>query len=564
MASSLQDAIKQHHQGHLEQAAQHYKSLLADAPSNVEILHLLAIVYGQLQQVETAELYIKKALLIAPEMPSLYNSYANIAKYKGDTAEAELLYARAIALAEYNPASHYNLGLIYSKSQRHTLAEQHLCTALEQKPDYIEAYEVLIRQYHYQQQFDQANTWLNQAQAAFPDHPPFIKLAAQQAHYQHKPLEAIALYEQYITLVDNDYDAHHHLAAAYLTQDNIQEATRHNLAALDHHPQHEETHHNLAVIYLTQNKLDLALKHWLLALSISQNIDYLYNVGVVYNYKGQYTDALQYFEQCLQLEAEHYNSIVNIAVIYLKKHMPPEARFYFKKALAIKPDDEQNRYLVAALDNQQADFEQSPSSYVAELFDQYANTFDSHLTKVLRYQAPDIFYTCLQRHIDIEQGDHYDALDIGCGTGLMAEKIHPYCRTLIGVDLSAKMIEQAKKKGVYTACVQADIVAYTKQTDQRFDLITAADVFPYYGNLAIVLSAVYDVLRPGGTLIYSVETHTEKAPYRLNTNGRFQHNKDYAINSASEAGYQIIATDTTSTRQEGPIAIDCLTLLLQK
>jgi predicted TPR repeat methyltransferase len=564
MADSLQDAIKQHQQGHLEQAAQHYKERLATHPNDSEVLHLLAIVYGQLQQLEVAEVYIKKALLLAPEMPSFYNSYANIAKYKGDMDLAKSLYARAIELSAYNPASHYNLGLIYNKSAHYTLAEQHLCTALQQKPDYLEAYEVLIRQYQQQQQFDQAAGIINQAQAALPDQVIFIKLAAQQAHYQHQMLEAIALYEQYIAQVDNDYDAHHHLAAAYLTQDNIQAATQHNLAALDLHPQHEETHHNLAVIYLTQNKLDLALKHWLLALSIRQHSDYLYNIGVVYNYKGQYTDALQYFEQCLQLEAEHYNSIVNIAIIYLKKQMPPEARFYFKKALAIKPDDEQNRYLVAALDNEQADFNQSPASYVTELFDQYANTFDSHLTKVLRYQAPEIFYRLLQKHIDIEQGDHYEALDIGCGTGLMAEKIHRHCRTIIGVDLSAKMIEQANKKGVYTRCVQADIVAFAKETTQDFDLITAADVFPYYGDLALVLDALYAILRPGGTLIYSVETHTEDAPYRLHTNGRFQHHEEYITRSAIEAGFQIVVRDNTSTRHEGPIAIDCMTHLLKK
>ena len=105
----------------------------------------------------------------------------------------------------------------------------------------------------------------------------------------------------------------------------------------------------------------------------------------MYNYKGQYSNALTYFEKCLEKDSNHYNSIANIAVIYLKKNMPVEAKFYFKKALEIKPDDEQTLYMLAALDGNSDNFQSAPTNYVSDLFDQYANTFEDHLTNPLPY-----------------------------------------------------------------------------------------------------------------------------------------------------------------------------------
>ena len=40
-------------------------------------------------------------------------------------------------------------------------------------------------------------------------------------------------------------------------------------------------------------------------------------------------------------------------------------------------------------------------------------------------------------------GRPLDVLDLGCGTGLMGAEIHPLARTLVGVDLSSQMLENA-------------------------------------------------------------------------------------------------------------------------
>ncbi|MBT4885441.1 MAG: tetratricopeptide repeat protein [Legionellales bacterium] len=563
MTDTLSTALDQHKQDKHEPAEEKYLKLLKQDPCNIEILHLLAISNGQRGNLEQAAEYITKALEQDSSSAYLYNSYANIVKYQGNDNKAQELYQKSISLEENNPASYYNLGLIFIKKNKNKQAISHIEQAIKLKPDYIDAYHVLIKQLHKMHEIKKASKLIEKTAKIGLTHPIFTKLRAQNQQYQNDIGNAIKNYEQYLCVNNNDYDAHHHLATAYLIKGDVQTATRHNLAALEINPEHEETHHNLAVTYLTQNKLDLALKHWLRALSIAENIDYLYNIGVVYNYKGHYTDSLSYFEKSLKLDAKHYNSIVNIAVIYIKKNMPPEARFYFKKALEIKPNDEQNLYMLAALDGKQDNFKEAPRTYVKDLFDQYANTFEEHLQKVLSYKAPEIIYDMLSKYCDIENKEKLNVCDIGCGTGLMGTKLYEHCASLIGVDLSEKMLEQARTKNIYTDLIHEDINDFLKTKPNSFNLITAADVIPYYGDITELFGNIKSALATGGYFIFSVEASVS-ADYSLGKNARFTHGKEYILAVADKLNLSIIGTSELSTRKEGSNEIECNSFILEK
>ena len=317
--SSLAEAIA-HRQQHDHEAAQAaYGALLQAEPNNTEILHLLAISHGQIGDTDNAERYIRQAIALAPESAELCTSYANICKYQQRTDDALSWYNRALTLSPKHAIAHYNVALLYMHTNT-TTAIEHLHNAITSRPDYLEAYHVLLQIYLSTQQFDAASELIKQAQTATSNHPSIRKYEAQVAQQRNQPSEAIPLFLDYLETVPEDFKAHHHLAAAYLQCDDVEQATYHNLEALKHNENHVESHHNVAVIYLTQNKLDLALKHWLRALSLETHIDYIYNIGVVYNYMGHYTDALSYFEKALQQEPDHYNSLVNLATVYLKEH----------------------------------------------------------------------------------------------------------------------------------------------------------------------------------------------------------------------------------------------------
>ena len=87
------------------------------------------------------------------------------------------------------------------------------------------------------------------------------------------------------------------------------------------------------------------------------------------------------------------------------------------------------------------------------------------------------------------------ALDLGCGTGLAGVAFRDCVERLEGIDLSPGMVAEARAKGIYDALHVGEVVAHLKAaTDRQFDLILAADVLVYVGDLAPLFLEVARVL----------------------------------------------------------------------
>lgn len=86
-----------------------------------------------------------------------------------------------------------------------------------------------------------------------------------------------------------------------------------------------------------------------------------------------------------------------------------------------------------------------------------------------------------------------DVLDMGCGTGQVGGWLKDYAASLTGVDMSAGMVAVARKKGLYQNLHELSLADYfdgvntlqpTGQRSQMFDIVTAADVLAYVGDLS--------------------------------------------------------------------------------
>jgi len=155
------------------------------------------------------------------------------------------------------------------------------------------------------------------------------------------------------------------------------------------------------------------------------------------------------------------------------------------------------------------------------------------------------------------RGSFRSALDLGCGTGLCAPYLKPLTGELTGVDLSRQMLEKARALGLYERLVHADIVSHMTQTDERHDLVTAADVFIYVGDLAPVFSALDRVLEPGGIFCFSAETAAdENADFELLPSLRYAHSERYLRELAARHGLRVARLVRSPIRddQREPIA----------
>lgn len=101
-----------------------------------------------------------------------------------------------------------------------------------------------------------------------------------------------------------------------------------------------------------------------------------------------------------------------------------------------------------------------------------------------------------------------DVLDLGCGIGRLAIALAPRCRSVLGLDVSAGMVAEARRR---CAAWPAIRIEATPGTDldalpaHAFDLVLAVDSMPYLVQvgpdaLATHVRGAARILRPGGRL----------------------------------------------------------------
>jgi predicted TPR repeat methyltransferase len=145
--------------------------------------------------------------------------------------------------------------------------------------------------------------------------------------------------------------------------------------------------------------------------------------------------------------------------------------------------------------------------------------------------------------------DPLDVLDLGCGTGLCGPLLRPLARTLVGVDLSPKMLAKARERGGYDELVCAELAAYLAGQPQRFDVGVAADVFVYIGDLVDVFTGMCTVLRSGGLFGFSVEAGGE-TDFVLQPTHRFAHSLGYLRRLADAHEFAIASVESRVIRKD--------------
>ncbi|MFC7538637.1 methyltransferase domain-containing protein [Siccirubricoccus deserti] len=164
--------------------------------------------------------------------------------------------------------------------------------------------------------------------------------------------------------------------------------------------------------------------------------------------------------------------------------------------------------------------DRAADAYVRTVFDGYAPRFEASLIS-LGYRVPGLMRQAVERLLPEVAGGAAKlgpVLDLGCGTGLVGAALSDLIGgPLVGVDLSRPMLEQAAAKGIYTTLHQAEASAALLGPMPPQALITAADVFCYFGRLELLLERCRSRLRQGGLLLFSLE---RAAPGRAGNSAR--------------------------------------------
>ncbi|TDS71123.1 methyltransferase [Comamonas sp. JUb58] len=267
----------------------------------------------------------------------------------------------------------------------------------------------------------------------------------------------------------------------------------------------------------------------------------------------QYDEALAVFGPLIDEKPDdHLARIARVQMLQARGTMQ-EALPDTEALLALQPDDKIYQYYHQLAQGQVP--AHVPVELTTHMFDEMASVYDMHMVRHLSYQLPK---QVADQLLQIYPNRRFNLLDLGCGTGLLGATLGAIDGYILGVDMSAKMLEQAAKHKVYYKFHQVNLLEALAATPANtFEAITALDVLIYVGDLQQTLADAYRVLAPGGVLIFSCEHGDVTGPdTQLQAVGRYTHTLSSTVRLAKAAGFDQVDTRDVELRMEGGQAVD--------
>ncbi|MBI5660266.1 MAG: tetratricopeptide repeat protein [Nitrosomonadales bacterium] len=381
---------------------------------------------------------------------------------------------------------------------------------------------------------------------------------------QGKLDEAAASYRKATALQPDYAEAHFNLGNVLQKQGKLDEAIASYRKVLALKPDWVDAHNNLGSALQEQGKLDGAIASYRRAIALKPGFANAHNnLGIALQKQGKPDEATVSYRKAISLKPDYADAHKNLGSVFQDQGRLDQAMECYRKAISLDPKNESVSHLISALAAQTT--ERAPSQYVEKLFDGYANTFDTHLVQGLSYKMPSELLALLKQVADLPAGK-WDVLDLGCGTGLAGQEISPHARQLVGVDLSANMLERARARNVYHRLAHSDLLPMMRgEEPSNYDLIIAADVFVYLGRLDEIVSEAGRLLRAGGYFMFSVEAlgalpgdaggAEGETGYKLNPSGRYAHQAGYLEKLAAANGFRSLRMISTPVRLEKGVQI---------
>lgn len=255
---------------------------------------------------------------------------------------------------------------------------------------------------------------------------------------------------------------------------------------------------------------------------------------------------LDRLQRTLAAQPDSETLLHRVARLQLRLDRRADALVTFRRLLALRPDHPEARHMAAVLAGEAP--AKANADYIAGLFDAFADSFDDKLVDWLDYRGPQQVAELAAAGLAGQTAAR--AIDLGCGTGLAGAEIRPLVRRLDGIDLSPRMVEHAHRRRVYDELQVGEIVALLQGRPETYDLMLAADVLSYFGDLRPLFEAAHASLRNDGVLVATVEAGAEAGRYVATRTGRYQHGADYLRRRAADAGFDLLRLDDIDLRLE--------------
>lgn len=310
---------------------------------------------------------------------------------------------------------------------------------------------------------------------------------------------------------------------------------------LSYNPFDHEVLYALSVVKFYQSHFEAAQLLIEKAIKEEKNIStYWYNLGLYCEAMGAYEYSESAYKKAIELNSQNALAAKALAILYYKNDYFDQAKIFFSSAAFINPNDNLSNYFAKFLDgkNENIDHER----FLKELFDNRAYIYNDNYVYATTYEVPG-------RILEILEGIEFDksllevkVLDLGCGTGLIGEKIRQRYKDFFikGIDISPKMLAMAKERGVYNKLKESSIENFYVANKKNYDCIIAADVFNYIGDLNTIFMGTAKHLKHAASFIFTIEKGCLDADFTITkSTARYSHSKEYIEKLAEKYGFNI-------------------------
>ncbi len=470
---------------------------------------------GQYKQAE------KLARVITSEYPLHSLSWkvlGTVFKKTGRLMDALFAENKAVQINPKDYLAHNNLGVTLFGLDKFSEAESSYKEAIILKPDFVESH---------------------------------INLSVT-LYKQNRLQEAEASCRQAIKLKPDSFEAYCNLGNILRESAKLEESVLSYKKAIMLNPNSYETYNNLGSVLIEQNKFEQAELYCKKSITLKPNLaEAHFHLGITLYMLKKFEEASISFTEATILKPNYSQAHSKLGSTLKELDKIDEAVSSYKQALTVNPNDLTTKHLLAALTGKRT--ATAPIAYIEGLFDFFAPGFDKSMVNNLGYKTPKAISELIIQNNNFKSLG--SMLDLGCGTGLLGTEIKHFSNNLVGVDLSNKMLNEAKKKNIYNELFKDEIINFLSKRKLNFNYFVAIDVFIYVGDLDNFFSLIKSRNKTGGKLVFSTE-HYDGEDFILLKSGRYAHSKNYIESLCKKFNYKLSHFHIETLRKENNFHIE--------
>ena len=510
--TQIDSILKLFSDGQIQEALNSLNQLSKEYPNDSLLSNIRGACYAALGKFDLAIKSYNTSIELNPEYAKAHYNLAGSLYEVNNLDGAIDSYQKSIIIDPSNAQAHNNLGNVFKEIGQNDNAFKSFRKALDINPDYIEA-----------------------------------NYSIGALHQDLGQLEsAVHSFKKVLLIKPNLASLHNNLGNILRELGNIEGAIDSYEAALSVNSDFAEALNNLGIVYFESGKMIEAATSYKKAISIEPNFAEAHNnLGNIFKENNQISEAISSYQKAVSIRSDFIEALYHLGISYYEYGDSSKAILSFEKALAIEPDYEEVIHMLNSISGKTSN--SPPRGYVEKLFDGYAEKFDKSLVDELGYKLP-FQIAKLAKEIYPYKSKFKNVIDLGCGTGLSGEGLKLISNNLIGVDISNKMIIQAKKRKLYDLLFVDEILNYLDSTSEKFDLFVALDVLIYIGDVTDIFKSIAQRSMHTSYLIFSIELQHADG-FKLLPSGRYSHSKNYIIKK-SESSFKVVKTKKIKLRKE--------------